>query len=1033
MGRPLSAAVVAALLVLTAVGGVATVAAAPSGFVTVPSHNLADDYPPGQEPHVTAGDLEAHVLASDHAGTLEVVVTTPKRAQKKYLDTGTVLESGELAIVLKDDVNHGGRAVAIYGPILEDALGYKPKIARGTHESGEPWKRQITYSSDGWAIFEVPSFSSNVVTFTSRVELTGSSAADGTSYVYDVEDLDSVANGSLTLTGVKSTETDTESGTISGSGSLSISVAGNAAPEDSGVTITGVESTSSATDTGTGVSEGASNSLSATGNAEPTGPAGGEPELTVTGHEVTALDDEQSGADHASSSTSKIQVATFTDPPKYIDTLEMEVTHLGQNYVSYQVFLNVDGTEYQYDPPTADRDDAASENPTISVDKATNGADVDLYLQKDGGDEWEYRWGELQSGPPTSVSAEFSGGSSVSLGDFTDGQQKTVAADFSGSSSSFTISSPRGGSYDYSLDYTAHTITEDVAIDVDGDGSDEITRSGMLADGATATYSAPEIDLSTTSVDVTTSGGSSVDVEAEYTEVYETEDVDVEINGNTTSVSGAIPEGSTETPTFDLSWIKEGANRVNVSVGGGSVPADSPTPAVGFALSHEATSAVSVEVTEEKWSERYNVSKTFASDREDATLTVPFLENIVEIGPVSYRVNGGLWSDLSGGAVTFNGTTATVSIGSVSASDDVDVKVSGRKVITTGGDVEVLEPTVSGDVLSTRFRIVNPTASFHIDTSGTSDRLVYASEKSWTNDTHTTVTASGGQLVYLPGASDGSTARVAESALDVNPETGGVEVVVQDADEPRFRLRKGGAQGADQVEIVYYDTIPGETYALVDADTDEDVSTDTAESPVSFLTTGETATYLIEIYEGGGGGPGSGTNPPVAVSESNPLNLIVLFGAMAASILGFVYVGRRWFGARGLRSNVALLVGGTITGIVGVEAVTAQSVIGQLVESIGTAIGGFGSSSAGVVVTALAILTAMLVISRRVYELPRWLWIAAGGGLGIWVLDTISAGALSSGLGEISALIWIMVVGGVIVLIYRALAPPEFILSGREK
>ena len=166
------------MLLVPGLAPVATAQSAPSGFVGVPNENISADMPDGESPPIPASDLEGDVLASQYASTLDVTLTTPERAEQLMAGDGTVVGNGDVALLLSDDTNHGAREVALPGAAIEDALGYTPMEVRGYHESGDQWTRSVE-NRNGYLVFEVPKFSTNTVTFTGVVELTGSPASDG--------------------------------------------------------------------------------------------------------------------------------------------------------------------------------------------------------------------------------------------------------------------------------------------------------------------------------------------------------------------------------------------------------------------------------------------------------------------------------------------------------------------------------------------------------------------------------------------------------------------------------------------------------------------------------------------------------------------------------------------------------------------------------------------------------------------------------------------------------------------------------------
>jgi hypothetical protein len=322
-------------------------------------------------------------------------------------------------------------------------------------------------------------------------------------------------------------------------------------------------------------------------------------------------------------------------------------------------------------------------------------------------------------------------------------------------------------------------------------------------------------------------------------------------------------------------------------------------------------------------------------------------------------------------------------------------------------------------------RVDSASADFSIDVSGTSenDFVHYSVDESWTGQTKAEVTASGGQTLLL-SPPEGATFRVRSAPIEATPDTGTAVVVVEDAAEPRFTISEPSAD----VAVTYYDTIGGTTYALVNAETGEEVARDQAESPVSFWASGDTATYVIQTVGGGGGG-----GAVASTAKTGPFSTFAIFVGLAGSIAGFVVLGRR-LGASGWRQNLGLVAGGVLVGTVALEAVTAQSLLGQLAEGggaiVGGALGGFVASGAGVVASSIGMFWAVYAVYERSASFPRWLLIVSGIGIGAFTVNGITDGALGVGLEQVSPLIWLGLVFGGIALLWRVLQPRPIQIRG---
>ena len=83
-----TAIALAAIMVLSMLAvplGAAVVGAqtsGPSGMVALGSDQVDEDVPDGETLPIGAADLEGAIYASDHADTLEAIVTTPERAEE---------------------------------------------------------------------------------------------------------------------------------------------------------------------------------------------------------------------------------------------------------------------------------------------------------------------------------------------------------------------------------------------------------------------------------------------------------------------------------------------------------------------------------------------------------------------------------------------------------------------------------------------------------------------------------------------------------------------------------------------------------------------------------------------------------------------------------------------------------------------------------------------------------------------------------------------------------------------------------------
>lgn len=865
-GRGVRAVVLALLVVGASLAGVAGVAAAGTsstsddGLVAVPDANIQADLPDGADVGLSVSDLEGATETSSHADTTEVVLTTPERAGD-YVGSTVGADGGELALVIQDDANHDGRRVSLPADALKAALGYLPETVHGVHDSGDEWTRPVD-AGDGRLAFEVPKFSSNSVTFSGTISLSGSPATDGASYQYYVQSLDAVNDGPVVnLTGVTNTENDTISGRAeSGSWNQTVEVAGTE-PAPTTVTLTG-------------------------------GTSG-------AWYFPNSYMDPRSGGEES----------TITDPPQNITTVRYIARDASGNGVaeSYDVDLRVDGSVVDSWTVTTPVDSQETQNHSVSglnPDK-----NVTVYVHN------------IQSSDSSPI-AYFKNGRVIGE----DGS-KNVNVTFGG---------------------TTHSV-------------------GDLARGETATVTGT---LATGSQTVDFSADRSVDYGIEYTEGVKTTDASVELNGHTETYPYTLAEGETANLTLNSSWVESGTNRLNVSVGDGSLSSDAPTPAVALNYSHGAVDNVSADYTGEKWSERYNLTRHWGDATEDATLTVPFASNVVHVRDVEKRVDGGSWTTLEHSEFSLEGTTLTAQLGDLPKNSTTDLRVNGSKVQPVNGTIDVLEPTSTGSDLATRFEVTTVSGEFQLDVSETTPRkdwLHYVSNASHADPAAYASITEGGdaQTLTLPNAQIGTRATARTLPLEVRPQTD-VRVAVEEAGStPVLDVSPGSVEG-DSVTYGWYDTVSESEYRLVSVTNDGTVRASGTASDGSVwldVDTDQSETLRLEVdsdstTSSGDGSDGDRTVPIIddaAAAVAPSVHPVVLLGAGSAVLLGGAFVVRR---TRLRIWTVYPIIG--LVGLVALESLRPGAVTGT-VQEIALQFG----SSASTVGPALAL---------------------GGGGLALWAV-----------------------------------------------
>jgi len=790
-----------ALLVLSVVAPFAAPAAAasgaPDGMVGVPSDQISSDLPPQTPMGQVAERLEGEVQASAHASTLDVVVTNPGRA-KKYTD-GTVVGGGPVAIVLRDEIHHAGRDVALPADVLRDTLGYVPNAAYGTHEDGEPWTRQ-TRAEDGSVIFEVPHFSANTVTFAGEVNLTGSPATNGTTYEYNLSELDAASDPVVNLTGVTRTEWENTSATR--------------------------------------VSPTATHSLNPAGNADPGGP-GGSPTLTVT---------------NTSAAYNPVDVQ-------------------GTGVTDYRITFVGDGgfnTKAKAEAMIRTKEDRTTTKIAPYVDELEGSAydaNVDIYVIEEQPDEtygegtlvksdWTPDWSTGRQTITLDQSVTFEAGVNHTIEFVTTNSNQNDARevlqlglDDSGAPTDWFAYDQNGGSaFENYPDINIGEAGSVSSLSV-SDGAGHSLSFGDFAPGETKTLDWSTLSRDATALDFSGSGGGTLEYTLEMQERTQTEDAGVELNGNTTTHTGTLGDGNTTTLTLEQASLREGTNDLNVTVGDGTLSADAPTPAVGLEYVHDAKAKKSVAYTGEKFSERYNVSHTYASARDPATLTIPFAGEVIGIRSVEKRVGGGSWQAVATSAYTLDGTTMTVDLGSISENTTVEVRAVGSKVNPIDMGIEVLEPTAPGQRLDTKISVPSVTAAGSPKLELPNQRLTYAYNESWSANERA-VFSGESQTLHLDEIGAGSTFRASTIPVTVEPDGGDVAIEVPSPtrSEPEFVVAPGpGGLDAD-VTYTFLEATDGGDYSLYSRTSGLVRDQGTASSPLSLTDddSEETLVFLLE-------------------------------------------------------------------------------------------------------------------------------------------------------------------------------------------
>ena len=909
-----------AILVVSIVGTPAMAASDTSGMVGVPDSNVMEDLPADSDVEISAADLEGSVMASSNAEGMELILTTPERAAD-YVN-GSQIRGDDLALVFRDNSSHEGRTVAVPSDAIRAVYGYLPEAVHGVHDSGEEWVRP-TSGESGLLIFEVPKFSSNVVTFTGEATISSSGATNGSTVSWELSDLDATSDPVINLTGEENTEWDNVSVSgVSDGTEVSLDLAGTdvtGVGGDPEVTFTGISSQNSRTEPADG------SSFTVGGNLAPT-----DEQISVSTSRASA----SSGGPTVGPSETK----SFSVDASSIDTVtrvEVDVTHADSgDGKDFEVYWDFDGGSSQ-----KYFDDSGGQTKTFTWTGSVSGGVLDLRGQNYYSQYYDFYVDSV------TAYGEKTGDVSVSVGGSSYTFQSDGTKDInlsSGVSYSPSYSKQNsGGSVNADINFQENTVSEDPGIDIDQDGTAEASHTGTLSHGETATVALSTLSPGDGLVDVKTSG--TVDADFALKEVTETTSPGVEFNNESSvSYSGTLADGETVQRTVNKSVLQEGTNQVEVSLP--ELSADAPAPQVAFGITHDAASDISADYASNGWREEYNVSTTYSTTKTGASLEVPFSSPVYKIPYLEESVDGDSWTAIPDDRYSLDGSTLTVQLDDGDSDGDVDggteyaVRVAGDKMDVRNGAVTITDPVEPGDSqLDVGVRIDSKQPGFEIGVGGTKNGhlIHYPYQESWSNPTGQAIVESGGaQSLEFPNAPEGGSTRITTVPLEINPESGDASISIQDPDEPIFKVGPGGSTG-DDLEIRYHDTTSGKTYELYSTSRSRTVGTDTAESPAIFEEDDSEETFEIRLQEETAGTDeiGVGTWP-----EPTPDSSIARYG-IVAGWLGLLVALAYGTGKASMRARTRWFVLGTTTiggGLLTLELLNPGSIserLGRVIES----------------------------------------------------------------------------------------------------
>ncbi len=459
---------------------------------------------------------------------------------------------------------------------------------------------------------------------------------------------------------------------------------------------------------------------------------------------------------------------------------------------------------------------ASGENATVPLDSLTSGsATVDSSTASGPLPDWTVIYDErvatedpgVDIGNDGTVDAEYSG----VLGP---GETATVAVSNGtlATGSNQLGFSGSGPAFDWELQTTEHIVTENPALDLNGDGSPDASYSGTLAPGATVSRSLGNVTPGSYSATVATSGWSTTSVNLTYTEVTHSASPTVVVNGNTFSTSSTLAPGEQTTLNISESALVDGENQLVVRVGQ-ELSADAPVPRVGLHYQQQAQTTHETRYNATAWREERWVNKTFAEDQQNATLTMSLHDSVVSVSTLEIaRGENASYSRMESAAYSYENGTLTAELGDVSEGETVRIHVIGHRVRVRNGEITIEDPTTPGHKLDTEIRVVNASDGFALGVANS--RVLDATNMEWQNPSpESRITADGRQWLRFPNAVEESTARLTYSPLVAEPKRGDVVVTVQSVGDRQFAVDPGQTVG-DPVVFTWLRATEGERYTL---------------------------------------------------------------------------------------------------------------------------------------------------------------------------------------------------------------------------
>ena len=321
---------------------------------------------------------------------------------------------------------------------------------------------------------------------------------------------------------------------------------------------------------------------------------------------------------------------------------------------------------------------------------------------------------------------------------------------------------------------------------------------------------------------------------------------------------------------------------------------------------------------------------------------------------------------------------------------------------------------LSGDRL-TASTVREPTANVSVALDGSTvieetgvigDTETVSSEVSLTRNSSIEISTEPGTKADLT-VSRTEVTQAVDPEISINNETVSHSGVLSDGETVILTPPEESIEEDTNVSISV-STATGEPSGLIDLDYSHWIGTSTDSS------TGSTVGAVGGAAAASSGG-GFGLPPTV-----------LLLGT-TVSLLGVFVVGRR-LGIESRRGYGALLSIGVVIGVVALEAVTDGSVVAEITAVVAS--GGEGSGFRALLLS-IGVIVALWVVRSR-FGVSDSVLSLLGLGVAVWLVDSISGGALTGGLGEISPIFWLGALAFAGYLLYVRLSPRDITLIRGE-